>query len=782
MNRLLLFAAGLSMTVTAMGQSTVSGRSLINERQASAVTSVKAEKIVGGKALQIKDAEGRTMKKIANRTSVSRTINPLKVTKSPAKAGELNGSDILFESFEGWDGETVTWVPDGWTVESFGSPENEYYHKWYPTEPGIYSPDVTDGKYYYGIIFSSNDQDEWLISPEVTMTEPMSLSFDMNVDPLWFYNLDNFDFDTYEFVGEPEVIFDIKVNIRETGGEWTTLLSFADMFKDMSGMDMLLYNQYQQLLPYSISLADYVGKTFQIAFQYVGADGQSYFIDNIRIGYPKLEAPVYLMPYCTQYWGFTREFEGLNIGVAALPVFTDLTWSSYDYFTDIDGATYTWEYNDPADTDNWLTADGDELTTSYGTDYTNEFTTNTNLYYLPKLTLSAPEATAATYQNPAAFMQMGGRPVFTANTENGPKQLEMGLVPFNRAVEDLGTFTYTPDFGEAAIPIFGYNNKVDGFWTDYTFGGQNEEDEGVKLTKIMNFIYSSESAMVVTAADLFALVSGIGENVEFTCGIYPLNDSYEPEFDQPLGTATIKGKDLAILAPGDQSPDLARLTFEFEKPLVLDDTYMAYVVAVSGFNNPDVTYFCPLQSLYAADAAMALGWIEKEITFNGSTRSSYSPMSDEEGNPLYTTFAINLEAYLPWLHTDTDNLEISNNGTITGMDSYYAAEDLTVTAPDWAEVTMTGRYGATELTVKADFTETARSGEITVEAPGVKKVFTLTQAAGTGSSIDSIITDGDTNVESVYDLAGRQVSAEALTSGVYLVKLSSGKVRKVAVK
>ncbi len=784
MNRLLLVAAGLSMTVAAMGQNLVNGQNLINQRQATATAAaVKAEKIAGTKAMKLMDAEGRAMKKTAAGLTMSSRINPLKVKKTPVMREEgLPSTDILFESFEGWDGVTETWVPDGWTVESFGDPANEYYQRWYPSAVGMFTPEPSDGKYYYGVVYSEASQDEWLISPEVTMTEEMSLSFDMNVDPLWFYSLDNFDFETYEFIGEPEVIFDVKVNIRETGGEWTTLLDFAEMFKDMSGMEMLYYNENMKLLPYTVNLSAYTGKTFQIAFQYVGADGQTYYVDNIRIGYPKLDPPVYLMPYCTQYWGFTRDFEGLNMGVAALPVFTDLTWSSYDYFVDADGATYTWEYNDPTDTDNWLTADGDELTTSYGTDYTSEFTTKTNLYYLPKLTLSANNATPSTYQNPAAFMQMGGRPVFTANSASGPKELEMGLVPFDRTVEGIGYYTYTPDFGEAAIPIFGYNDKVDGFWTDYTFGGENEEGEGVKLTKIMNFIYSSESAMVVTATDLFAFANGIGDEVEFTCGIYPLNDDYMPEFDHPLGTATVKGKDINVLTPGDQSPDLVCLTFDFGKALVLDDTYMAYVVAISGFNNPDVTYFCPLQSITPADAAMALGWVEKEITFNGSTRSSYSPMSDENGDPLYTSFAINLEAYLPWLHTDTDRLEISNNGTITGMDSYYAAEDLTVTAPEWAEVTMTGRYGSTELTVKAEFTETARSGEIVVEAPGVKKVFALTQAAGTGSSIESIIADGGTKVEAVYDLSGRQVSADALSSGVYLVKLSSGKVSKVAVK
>ena len=381
-------------------------------------------------------------------------------------------------------------------------------------------------------------------------------------------------------------------------------------------------------------------------------------------------------------------------------------------------------------------------------------------------------------------MQMGGKADFLANTSTGDQvMLNMGLVPFNRITEDLGTYTYREDFGMPIIPIFGYDENVDKFWTDYTFQGDNEEGEGVKLTSILNFLYSAASPTVVTTADLFAYTREIGEGVEFTCGIYPVDDDFEPMLDSPVGSATIQGKDITILAEGDQSPDLSCLTFEFDEPVVLDDTYQAYVVMISGFNNPDVTYFCPLQSLNAPAVPLALGWLAKDITFQGQTRVSYSPMTDAEGEPLYTSFAINLEAYLPWLQCETDAIEISNDGTVVGLNSYYAGEEYTVDAPEWVDVALEGRYGNTTLTINASYSEVERQGEIKLSAPGVSKIFSLTQAAGTGvTGINEISSSGNDAIRALYNLNGQKMDAAILPAGVYMKKYTSGKVEKVMVK
>ncbi|MDE5786088.1 MAG: BACON domain-containing protein [Duncaniella sp.] len=781
MNKFLLVAAALSIAATAMGQTAVSGHDLIKERTESG-SAVKIVKRANSRVADVITSKGAVAKRICTPLSASKTINPRDVARRPAMHADALDSDILFENFEGWDGETAAWVPEGWTVESKGTPQEDPIHSWFPSAGGPFYPEMTDGKYYYAIIYGE-DQDEWIISPVVTTTEGKNLHFNIYFQPYYFYNLDgdHFDFDKFEFTGEREIVCDIKVNIRETGGEWATLLDLADQFKDLSAEELVLYNQDLMLKSFSVDLSAYVGKEFQIAFQYVGSDGESCFIDNIRIGYPILDTPVYMMPYSTQYWGFTRDFIGLNKEVAMLPPFTELTWSSLDY---IDDAAYSWKYNGPEYNGQWALSDGDELSLIYTNPSGSE---NENFGYFfntPELTISAPGAKSNTYQNPAKEMQIGGSPYIKLYTsDNESFDFNMGMLPFDFIHEDIGVYTYREDFGTPIIPIFGYSPDVDKFWTDYTFHGDDGEDDGVKLTSILNFLYSSPSPMVVTAADLFAYTLEIGQDVEFTCTIVPINDDFEFMTDNPLASASIKGKDIVMLAEGDQSPDLSCLTFEFEKPVVLDDTYQAYVVMISGFNNPDVAYFCPFQSLYPADVPMAYGWVSKDITAAGVTRRSFSPMSDAEGEPLYTSFAINLEASLPWLQCEADEIVISDNGTTVTLDSYYAGEEFAVSAPDWAEATVEGRYRSTTLTVTAEYSETAREGEIEISAPGVSKKFKLSQPAGTGmSGISEITSCGNDAATAVYNLNGQKVNAANLVPGIYMIKRASGKVEKAIVK
>ncbi len=788
MNKCLLLTAALTVSAAAMAQVPLKVADTFATRHATG-QKVEVSHLDGNsKVLVYKTADGKTIKKLAT-LNFNKVVRP-QMGRVSALAEETETTNVLFESFEGWDATSTTWVPEGWTVESKGDAALEYYQKWYPTAQPMQGPAPTDGKYMYGIIFATANQDEWLISPSITVGENMNLYFDMYLDPFWFYDTETegaFDWDKYEFVGEPKIISDFKVNIREEGGEWVTVKDFAEECKSMSVMEMLSTNLEQKLLPQNVDLTKYVGKKIQFAFQYVGADGNSNYVDNIRVGLPKLEAPVYMMPFSTQYWGFDRDMQSVNFSTAIFPVFDDITFSSYDW---VNGATYSWSYNDPADADNWLTEEGDELTVSYGTDYTSDFTTRNNLYYLPTLSISAPGAAPATYKNPANYMQIGGKPNFQFSDGTA---IEMGMLPFQFHIDGLGIYTYSPDFG-VSIPVFGYSDKTDAFWTSYTFPDEadaNDPGNSVKVTKILNMIYpSATSAMVVTGVQLPAYVRNIGANVEFAATIYPMvfdeeAGGYVPNFDVVVAEAKLLGKDVKILSEGDQSPDLASFGFSFDKPVVLqaDENIQAYVVAISGFNNPEVGYFCPFQQLRAADVPMAFGWLYKEITYQGETRTSLAYMIDlDTYEPMMCAFAINLEGYFPWLHCDAESLEISDNGTVLGLDSYYDAEDVEVTAPEWADVKLTGRYGETALTVNAPLTDTAREGEITLTAPGVTKTFKLTQAAGVGSGIDDVLSAADDTVTAVFDLAGKQVNAAGLTTGVYLVHYASGAVKKVVVK
>lgn len=773
MKNLLLLTAGIALSASMTAQNLVDPSTAIRTVAPVQKADVEVVKnLKNDKVLEMRNSSGRAVKNLIA-PKASKRINPAK--KLAATAKETASGEILFESFEDWDGVTLTWLPDGWTIESNGD-ETDLSEKWTPTAANSFLPAPTDGDYYFGINYSSKTVDEWLISPVVEVPEDMSLTYDIYLSPIWFYSLDNIDWETYEFQGPKEIVFDIKVNVREEGGKWTTLVDYAEKFMDWSGMELAMYDD-SSLSPQNISLAAYAGKKIQVAFQYVGTDGQTCFIDNIRIGFPKLEGLTYMMPLYNQYWGFSRDYKGVNFESAFLPAFVDNTFMLYDYVPD---AEVTWQYNDPSDTDNWLTAEGEELTVSYGTDYTNDFTTRTNLYYLPTMTVSAPGFTTTSYKNPADYMQIGGKPSFLANTG---EEINMGVLPFMFKLSELGIYTYRMDFGMTATPIYGHNADTDAFWTEYSFHGEGEEGDNVKLTGILNFIYPGPSPMVVSGAHLLARTENITDDIEFKAQIVPINDAYEPDFTRPLATATIKAKDFTVLVEGDQEPDLTMISFDFDRPAVLDYSETAYIIAITGFNDSGVGYFAPYQQLIPEEPALALGWTMKEITYNGSTVESYSNLISPYGEDLYTAFAINLEATFPWLQCAVETVDISANGTTVGLDSYYDAADLQVIAPEWAEVELAGRYADCTMTVKAEYSDTARDGEIVIMAPGVTKVFALHQAAGTGSSsITSIAADNDATIEAVYNLAGVRVNTASLEAGVYLVKYTSGKVAKIAIK
>lgn len=788
MNKCLLLTAALTVSAAAMAQVPLKVADSFATRQVSGQKAEVSRLNGNSKVLVYTARDGKSIKKLAT-PDFNQVIRPM-MSRAAGAAETADAADVLRESFEGWDGTTTTWVPEGWTVESKGDAAPQYYNKWYASARPAYGPAPTDGNYMYGVIYASVNQDEWLISPSFTVGQNMNLYFDLLLQPFWFYDSYSegaYDWDENDFVGERKIVYDIKINVREDGGEWVTVKDYAEEFKTMSGADLQRYNLNEVLMPQSVNLRSYVGKNIQVAFQYVGNDGNSTYLDDVRVGFPQLDAPVYMMPFTTQYWGFDRDMQSVTSTGAIFPVSDELTFSSYEYVPD---ATYEWSYADPADADNTLTEEGDMLTVSYGIRHANEFNTADNLLSLPFLTVSAPDAISASYKSRANYMQIGGKPNFKFSDGT---YVEMGMLPFQFRNDQLGTYTYSPDFG-VTLPVFGYSDKVDAYWTSYTF--PNEEDanapgNGVKVTKILNMIYpSATSPMVVTGVHLPAYIRNIGENVEFAATIYPMlldeeAGGYVPDFDVVIAEAKLLGKDIKVLSEGDQRPDLANLGFTFDKPVILQagDDVQAYVVAISGFNNPEVGYFCPFQQLQAAEVPMAFGWLYKEITYQGETRTSLAYMIDlDTMEPMMCAFAINLEGYYPWLHSEAELLEIGNDATTIGLHSYYAAEDIEVTAPEWADVKLTGRYGETVLTVNAPLTDTAREGEITLTAPGVTKTFKLTQAAGVGSGIDDVVSAADDIITAVFDLAGKQVNAAKLTTGVYLVHYASGAVKKVVVK
>lgn len=704
------------------------------------------------------------------------------VAKAITKAEASDGS-VLFESFEGWDGQTVNWVPEGWTLENKGEIESGD-ETWTPFYPIRYYPGPADGECFMGIFYSDKFQDEWLISPEVSLGEGMQLSYYILIEPLWFYNLDKMDWYTYEFEGEKEIIYTVQVLVKPEGAEdWTVLRDYAEEYLDYSGRELMQISP-SELEKHSVSLAEYSGQKVKVAFRYTGTDGQSVFIDAINIGLPSLENICYINPTNTLYWGYSNDADMLCLtaDMALYPVYSPLTWVNYSE----DAATFTWTYNDPETGEDATSDNQEELTVTYKPDYSSEETIMNNLYEFPTLTAVAPGSSPSSYTDACIAFQAGGKSSYPY--KGG--YLDLSLFPFALNQQGVTDFLVSDDkLGAYAIPVFGYNMFSNDYWLSYSL---NEEEyiygDYAKLVGTANIFWpSSDAPLVVNGMSVYGF-GRIADDVELTASIYALNENLSTDLETftLIGRSTITGKD--ILSDGlDGSKGDLCLPFKFEEPVVVQasDEHPVFVFMLEGINNDKIEYWSPYLSEKPDQFGRSYGYTLNHINLkNHIGRDPYYSFRKlryiEDGDYLTYegSFAIGLDAEYPWLTTDAEKVEFAaDETTVTvALGSYYDGSKLTVEAPEGVSAKVEGRYNECVLTVTRE-AGASIDGNVTISGPGVKVVLPVVAGSGT-TGIEEIGVNAD--VEAIYDLSGRKiVSPEA---GIYLVKYSDGKVCKVTVK
>ncbi|MGN0210294.1 MAG: hypothetical protein ACI391_04185, partial [Muribaculaceae bacterium] len=406
-------------------------------------------------------------------------------------------------------------------------------------------------------------------------------------------------------------------------------------------------------------------------------------------------------------------------------------------------------------------------------DYSSDFTCRNNCYDSPILTLSKPGAADGSYQR-YQYFQAGGRAEWSIQG-----QVEtFGVMPFDLNTEGFDIFVADNDM-EAGIPIYGYSKDVDQFWTDYTFHGEEEEGEGVKLTSIMNCYFASENPIVFS--DAWVLAKGqIGADAVFTLDVCLIDD--EGALKEPMAVTTCRGADMIMMEGGTRN--YYAIPFNFAQPLVISaaDCDM-FIVRLSGFNDPDnVTYFAPYQSVEDNPDWLGLGWLQKEITMGGDTRTSLSSTSYYTG---FQSFAIGLDAFYPWLSTTAEEVSTDSEGLAQiALGSYYDGSQLTATQPDgsplpaWLTATITGRYGDAKIEFTATGTEAADQ-PVLISAPGVSATVTVHYDGN--ASITSAIADSDDAPAQLFNLAGQQIS-NTPAPGIYFQRSSNGTVTKKLVR
>lgn len=763
-----LLALGGAAMMTAQTPVNVKAQSIRTNVQ-SLAPSFKAEgKVVNSKSLakginlQVVEAQsGVTFKRLM--TNRGNVVNP-KIGKSLKAEGESSAIS-LSEGFEAYPG-TEGWQPEGWTLESKGAPlESDVVETWQVREVFPYSPEP-NGTYYELINFSVSDKDEWLITPAVTLTQTPQLYYYAYVEPLFLFNLHNVDWDTFEFTSV-EAAANLQVLIKaEADTEWTVVKDYFEEYKDYSLND--LYNiPMDGLEKFTIDLNAWAGQKVQVAFRYFGIDGNTMFIDDVMLSDPCLEAS-YSYPLGTLYYGLSKDMSALSLSMPTLPVGEELYWSNT---SEESGITSEWQYQDWA-TNDILTTNESDLVATYYPDYSSEFTCRNNCYDTPILTISKDGAAPGSYSR-YVYFQAGGRAEWSIKGEIIP----YGLMPFDVNTEGLDIAAVDNDM-EAAIPIYGYSKDVDKYWTDYTFNGQEEEGEGVKMTGILNYYFPTAKPIVFSEAWVSAK-GQIGADAQFTLSVVPLSE--DSELLDPIATATCKGSDMIMYEGGMQN--FYTIPFAFEAPVVMSqDVCTAYVIMLSGFNDSaNVTYFAPYQSVLDNPDGYALGWIVKEITMGGETHTSLSPLAYYTG---FQSFAITIDAAYPWLDASSSKASISSTGKAeVALGSYYDGSQLTATQadgtalPEWLEATISGRYGD----AKVEFTASGSNPEsctVAISGPGVKQEIVVDYDGS--ASVGSIAVD-NAEIVDVYNVSGQKLSGN-LPAGLYIMRDSNGKVYKRTIK
>lgn len=716
----------------------------------------------------------------------SRNLQSIKAMRSPIGGVKAPQGFVLFESFEGWDGEDLEWTPEGWTVDMRG--EVERSESWTPCLPntsfGLPAP--ADGIYSYAINYSEVKQDEWLITPEIEIAEGFNLSYWLYLDPVFLFNLteESVDWNNMEFIGEPTVSATLQIWAQPAGEEWIMLHDYVD---DYTGMTLLeLFDETPSgMEKKSMSLDKIAGKKAKIAFRYVGIDGNSMFIDAVGVGYPALEDVSYLDPFSTLYWGFTRSasLTCLTADIAMYPVYAPLTWTNMTY---IDGAEYEWTYCDPVTADFVTDNNPEALTVTYIPDYSSEASMRNNFFYPPTLTASAPNSTPGSYTAPYVYFQAGGK---VERTLNDGTEFEATLFPF--ALNNSGfTFITCDDetIGDNAIPVFGYNNHTDQYWLNYSLNGAEPmEGNYSHLEGIANLFMATEAPLVVNGITAFGW-GKVDPEAEFTATIYALDSEMSAAYESltEIASTTLKGSE--FIAQYNDAKGYLCLPFNFDEPVVISATeeHPAYFIMIKGFRSDKVEYFVPLQSAKPDPNYMCLGYIMNHIDLSGHTdRGEYysiKPMvykADGDYVDPYASFAIGLDAEYPWLTTDTEEITLSSTPVEVQLGSYYDGSKLSVEVPAGVEATVTGRYNKCVLTVKHNNADVIAEGNVVVKGPGVEVSIPVKEGT---VGISGITAENEAEITGIYDLNGRRINAADAKDGIYVVKYSDGTARKTVVR
>ena len=830
MNKFLLLTSAMALTAASALQAQTA---LVQHSSAQAVSfnggkatvlnpnaapTVAVKKLPGGLKLRVtRTASGALLKQLVKPVAGQSAVKASKRHLAPAKA-ESEAS--LYESFEGWDGQNDDWVPSNWSRNATADTLKNFNGNctWHVSSAVAYGPQPADGNYQAtcnaAIQYDDNfnaityPQDEWLISPEVTVKANEKLMFTAGYSPLFLFNTTTgVDWSNMKF-SKREVSATIKVLVREAGGEWKQLLDVYDLYKDMDFET--LFDDYSDVDNYSyiLPLADYVGKKVQVAFRYVGTDGNVVGIDAVKIGVPQPQA-AYLRPQGAFFFGFSDDYKFLSDkdgnGLMLTPAYTDITWQNN---SNSESESFSWQYDTPDDKTG--TSTDENLTVNYPANYKTEY----NWFNIPTLTASAEGATDSKYKWSGLGFQAGGHAQF-ADSNNTTTQYGVG----NYDIKN----TFYQIQADDNQPLYGYFDGIDKVWTQI-FGTQ------AHLYGIAN--YFEEPLHPYSLSKVSVMGKGeFASDALLKLNVIELDE--DGNLGDTLATAECKGADVIQTTVNSvNGTKYATIPFTLKEAISVDSPIF---VVLEGFDNSKTKTFGAFQS-GADPSGETNGYFLLRTTSDGETTEALYPLSalSTSAGPCYSSFLFNLNADYGWFELDDKNVTYDEEGTVivnlpasnatatfdvlasVAKDQWqYQFDTDNGSAPEWITATLADAKAADDvIDGRGKITFSAanlpagvdeRATSVVIGTPAGYKEFYIVQSNGSGIAnvasqlgVKATSVGGDFAVSapagvsgvSVFTVAGQLVKtaavsgncvvpAQDLAHGIYLLRFTNGATVKV---
>ncbi len=771
---------------------------------------LKTKSVGGGYVMQIVETkQGFRYKRLldANNRNLQKTDKRISAQVSASQDG------VAFsEDFESWqDSYGLDWIPEGW--QEINAPDNttdldhNVNNTWYVYYSGGmgFLPMTPDGEKEAFIHFSYNrddpndpdkviaavDQDEWLITPLISVEEYQDLYFAMAYDYSSCYDSQYLDWSTMIY-SQRVTVCNMEVLVQVEGSsEWESILNMEqDYASKMS--DMEVFDKGFSYENFKLELDKYVGKKIKIAFRYIrtGGDfcGNSVCLDAVKVATPATDA-LYQRPDGTFLVGTSRDFYSASIPMIFGPAFAEVTWQnkSSQYAMD-----FEWQYQ---------TAEEGEVETTTERDLKVSYPFG--LVSVPTLQAKAVGSQTTSYKYSGVDgdgnvvdgnVLSGGSPLFYFQNI-GATQLGAGEYDINLGLAALTAAEGSYYFGSGAYDIF--------YKTNYGLG---------------TVVSAPYSKYVIESVWIPFYRLSADPDVEFTLSVYTKDEFGDWE---KMATSTCKMADVKQESVPGIDPYIMEFTdFKMEgmelalSELEIDSEIM---VEVEGFDQEGVKEYCPLNQGENSPVKQTGSFVLQKETFGQTVYKYRTNVSDLLVN-YYCPFLINFDAFYSFIHADESVIYVNKEGGSKDVliDVPYEAalvevDDYTVPFPEWLSVEVSDtdmpKVKLTATVAPLPAGETERRFAFNVSVPGADplKMEVVQTSESSVASVSQqavrVVRNGDSwqisypqgyESVSVVNMSGLKladyqllesgtslVPASDFARGVYLLVFNNGDVIKV---